>query len=276
MSIHWKNEVSINDEVIDALNDACGPIDKDINLEESTSHWNFENLFHETNRELYPSCKNFYALTFLVKLMHVKVLNCWSVKSFNMLLQLLIDAFPERSIIPKTYYDAKKMIRELGLGYNSNHACKYDCVLFWKENETLDKCPVCDEPRYGLCHGKGKKFPHKLLRHFPLKPRLQRFFMSRYTLIDMRWYKEKRINEDSVLRHPANFEAWKNMDTQFPWFPQDPHNVQLGLATNGFNPFGTMSISFSMWHVVLVPYNMPPWRCMKEMFVNLSLLILGP
>ena len=262
-----QNEVSIDaemvntidDEVIDALNDACGPIDKDINLEESTNtHGNFENLFHEANRELYPGCKKFSALTFLVKLMHVKVLNCWSDKSFDMLLQLLIDAFPEGSIIPKTYYDAKKMLRELGLGYNSIHACKYDCVLFWKENETLDKCPVCDEPRYKLCHGKGKKVPQKVLRHFPLKPRLQRLFMSRHTSIDMRWHKEKRINEDGVLRHPADSEAWKDMDTRFPWFSQDPRNVRLGLATDGFNPFGTMSISYSMWPVVLVPYNMPP------------------
>ena len=66
------------------------------------------------------------------------------------------------------------------------------------------------------------------------------------------------------------------MDTHFPWFSQDPRNVRLGLAKDGFNPFRTMSISYSMWHVVLVPYNMPPRRCMKEMFFNLSLLILGP
>ena len=66
------------------------------------------------------------------------------------------------------------------------------------------------------------------------------------------------------------------MDTRFSWFSQDPHNVRLGLATDGFNPFGTISISYSMRPVVFVSYNMPPWRCMKEMFVNLSLLIPGP
>ena len=66
------------------------------------------------------------------------------------------------------------------------------------------------------------------------------------------------------------------MDTQFPWFSQDSRSVRLGLATDGFNPFRTMSISYRMWHVVFIPYNMPPWRCMKEMFFNLSLLIPGP
>ena len=85
---------TIDDEFIDALNDACGLVDKDINLEETTSQGNFENLFHKANKELYQGCRKFFALTFLVKLMHVKVLNWWSDKSFDMLLKLLIDAFP--------------------------------------------------------------------------------------------------------------------------------------------------------------------------------------
>ncbi|RVW49583.1 hypothetical protein CK203_076745 [Vitis vinifera] len=269
-------DADILNEVVDALNDACGHIDNDINLEESTTHGKFDYLLGEANKELYPGCKKFSALTFLVKLMHIEVLNHWSDKSFDMLLQVLVDAFPKRSNIPKTYYDAKKMLRDLGLGYDSIHACKYDCALFWKENETLDKCPVCDEPRYKFCNGKGKKIPQKVLRHFPLKSRLQRLFMSRHTASDMRWHKEKRISEEGVLRHPADSEAWKDMDTQFPWFSQEPRNVRLGLATDGFNPFGNMSNSYSMWPIVLVPYNMAPWRCMKEMFFMLSLLIPGP
>ena len=28
--------------------------------------------------------------------------------------------------------------------------------------------------------------------------------------------------------------------------------------------------------MVLIPYNLPPWMCMKQTFVMLSLLILGP
>ena len=36
-----------------------------------------------------------------------------------------------------------------------------------------------------------------------------------------------------------------------------------------------MSISYSIWPVVLIPYNLPPWMCMKQTFFMLSLLILG-
>ena len=93
--INWQNDVISNkrvinttdddilNEVIDVLNNACGPIDGDINLEESTTSGNFDNLFGEANKELYPGCKKFHALMFLVKLMHVKVPNHWSEKYFD-------------------------------------------------------------------------------------------------------------------------------------------------------------------------------------------------
>ncbi|KAL6611281.1 hypothetical protein ACP70R_039209 [Stipagrostis hirtigluma subsp. patula] len=48
-----------------------------------------------------------------------------------------------------------------------------------------------------------------------------------------------------------------------------------GLATDGFNPFGIMSSSYSVWPVVVVVYNLPPWRSMKEAFILMPLLILG-
>ncbi|TYJ99703.1 putative transposase [Cucumis melo var. makuwa] len=37
-----------------------------------------------------------------------------------------------------------------------------------------------------------------------------------------------------------------------------------------------MSTSYSMWPVVLLPYNLPPWKCMKETNFFMSLLISGP
>lgn len=155
------------------------------------------------------------------------------------------------------------------------HACKYDCALFWKENANLENCLICKEPRYKLNDGKGKKIPYKILRYFPLTPRLQRLYMSRKTAVDMRWHREKHV-DDGILRHPADSEAWKDFDTQHTVFAQEPRNVRLGLATNGFNLFGNMSNSYSMWPVVVMPYNLPLWMCMKQPFSMMLLLIPGP
>ena len=66
------------------------------------------------------------------------------------------------------------------------------------------------------------------------------------------------------------------LDSQYLEFASDPCNIQLGLAMHDFQPFGLMSSQHSIWPVVLVPYNLPPWLCMKQPYLLLSLLILGP
>ena len=37
-----------------------------------------------------------------------------------------------------------------------------------------------------------------------------------------------------------------------------------------------MSTSYNMWLVILVPYNLPPWRCMKYPHMMMALLIPRP
>ncbi|XP_068498546.1 uncharacterized protein [Phaseolus vulgaris] len=77
------------------------------------------------------------------------------------------------------------------------------------------------------------------------------------------------------MRHPRDSEAWKAFDVLHPEFANDPRNVRLGLASDGFNPFGTVSTSYSIWSVVLIPYNRPPWECMKQTSFILSMIIPG-
>ncbi|GKF30625.1 hypothetical protein Tco_0100423 [Tanacetum coccineum] len=57
---------------------------------------------------------------------------------------------------------------------------------------------------------------------------------------------------------------------------QEPRNVRLGLAADGFNPFGNLSQSYNMWPVILTTYNLPSWLCKKESSLMLALLIPGP
>ncbi|KAH7836189.1 hypothetical protein Vadar_033569 [Vaccinium darrowii] len=118
----------------------------------------------------------------------------------------------------------------------------------------------------------------KLLRdlglgYVPIHACRQYFYKK--TAPDMTWHKNKRV-DDGELRHPADGQEWKDFDERFPDFAADPRNVRLGMATDGFNPFGNMSQSYSMWPVFMVPYNLPPWKCMKEPFCFMSLLIPGP
>ena len=61
------------------------------------------------------------------------------------------------------------------------------------------------------------------------------------------------------MRHPADSEEWKEFDLQYLDFALEPRNVRLGLAIDGFNPFGNMNNNYSMWPVILIPYNLPPF-----------------
>ena len=50
----------------------------------------------------------------------------------------------------------------------------------------------------------------------------------------------------------------------------------MGLASDGFNTFSNMSTAYSVWPVILIPYNLSPWRLIHRSNFLMSLLILGP
>ena len=55
-----------------------------------------------------------------------------------------------------------------------------------------------------------------------------------------------QLNEEGVLRYPADGKVWKDFDTHFPAFASKPRNVQLGLASDSFKPFDNVSLSYGM------------------------------
>ncbi|WVZ49373.1 hypothetical protein U9M48_000740, partial [Paspalum notatum var. saurae] len=232
----------------------------------------FAILLEQMKQELYPGAA-YTRFSFVVKLLHIKSFYRISNVAFTALLKLLSSAFPDCSI-PASYYEAKKLIRALGLGYESIHVCPNNCILFRKNFAKLDECPICKASRWKDTNGE-KRVPHKVLRHFPLIPRLKRFFASKKISEAAQWHKLKRREVKNELNHPADGEAWKDFDRKYGWFANDPRNIRLGLATDGFNPFGNMSSSYSMWPVFLIPYNLPPWECMEQSNFMMSLLIPG-
>nr|GEU35542.1 protein disulfide-isomerase-like [Tanacetum cinerariifolium] len=153
---------------------------------------------------------------------------------------------------PDDFYQSKKMLK-LELSYVKIHACP--CMLFWKEHAEKKKCIVCGHLRFKKGkEGRGKartEVPFKVLRYLPLAPRLQRLFMSNKTAKYMSWHKYDRRPE------------------------AEERNVRLGLSTDGFNPFGHISVPYSCWPVFVTPYNLPPWMCMKEEVLFLTLIIPG-
>jgi hypothetical protein len=182
---------------------------------------------------------------------------------------------PIDNSLPKNYYAAKSLTRKLGLSYQSIHACEKGCVLFRQEHSEALCCPKCGGPRYR--DEQRKMFPLKVLRHFPVTPRLQRMFRSPCLSKLLLWHsknKSDREGGDNLVRHPCDSRAWKHFDENVdPLFKEDPQNVHFALAADGVNPFKQSRSTWSTWPVMLLNYNLPPWLCTKKFFVMLALLI---
>ncbi|CAH9103451.1 unnamed protein product [Cuscuta europaea] len=244
----------------------------------------FYKLMSDLELELYPGCKKFSKLSFLLKLFHIKCLGAISDKSLGMLLELFKEALPPGNTLPDSYYDAQKIIKNLSLESQKIDACPNNCMLFWKEYADAEECVKCNACRWKkrehtsippTSKSKPRKIPYKTMRYFPLIPRLQRIYMSSKTALNMRWHQDERV-DDGVMRHPADSKAWKSFDERYPSFASESRNVRLGLASDGFSPFRNGHITHSTWPVVLIPYNLPPWLCMKQHSLMLSTLIPGP
>jgi hypothetical protein len=224
---------------------------------------------------LYPGCTKFSRFSFVAKLHHLKSLYKISNYAFTAILKILVDAFPEHNTLPKSYTEAKTILKDLGLGYESIHVCYNNCVLFrGEEYGKLDNCPVCKLSRWK--DPERKKIPQKVLRHFPLAPRLKRLFQTKESSEEAQWHKKKRQPSEKEMSHPADGKAWQEFDKEHPMFAKDARNIRLGVATDGFNPFSEKNSKYSMWPVFVIPYNLPPWSCMRESNFMMALLIPGP
>ncbi|XP_028223594.1 uncharacterized protein LOC114405148 [Glycine soja] len=199
---------------------ASQPLNEDeiVNDEPREDHNGFYELLNDGSQTLYEGSK-YTKLEFIIKLYHIKVLCGLSNKAMTMILDLLNDAF-EKAKFPPSIYEAKKIINKLGLNYKKIDACPKHCMLYLGDDEkSLDACKHCGTSRWKP--NKKKKIAAKVLRYFPLKPRLQRLFTCRKTTKDMRWH-VLEDNKDGLLRHPRDGEAWKTFDLIHPEFSSDP------------------------------------------------------
>ncbi|XP_039855268.1 uncharacterized protein LOC120713350 [Panicum virgatum] len=119
----------------------------------------FKIAMREAKRQLYPGCTKFSRFSFVVKLLHMKSLYRISNSAFSAVMKLLTEAFPEWNTLPKSYNEAKSLLKELGLGYESIHVCSNNCALFRKKYAKLDNCHVCGLSRWK--DPERKKIPKK-------------------------------------------------------------------------------------------------------------------
>ena len=124
-------ESNEKDDISDLLRDlACGLDDRgdmedDMSFEAPNQDVaTIRKLVADNSQELYPGCKNYSKLRFLVRLLHIKLLGGWTDRSFDLLIDLPVDPLPKGSALPKNFYEAKKLVKSIGVRYTSIHACE--------------------------------------------------------------------------------------------------------------------------------------------------------
>jgi hypothetical protein len=180
---------------------------------------------------------------------------------------------PMPNSLPSSETTATTMISRLGLKYHAIDACKNGCALFRNENAELQSCPVCNVSRFkrvGM-----SKVPHKVLRHFPIIPRLRRMFSTPHLAALMTWHGQN-VSRDGKMRGPWDSPQWDHIRHRYMEFESDNRNVHLALCADGLNPFGQKRSTHSLCPVLLLNYNIPPWLTIKNFFIMLALLIPGP
>jgi hypothetical protein len=82
-------------------------------------------------------------------------------------------------------------------------------------------------------------------------------------------------NHTGKVECMSDSKAWKHIEILDPEFIAKDKNIRMGLALDGVNPFSNQSLNHSMWPVVLLNYNLPPWLVTKRFFLMLALIIPG-
>jgi hypothetical protein len=55
---------------------------------------------------------------------------------------------PKSHMLPKTMYEAHKLLKALKMLYEQIHACPNRCVLFREEHKEAKYCPKCKASRF--------------------------------------------------------------------------------------------------------------------------------
>jgi hypothetical protein len=71
-----------------------------------------------------------------------------SQEGFDKVLAMVGTLLPMNHVLPKTMYEAHKLLKALKMSYEQIHACPNGCVLFRKEHKEAKYCSKCKASRF--------------------------------------------------------------------------------------------------------------------------------
>ncbi|XP_025980033.1 uncharacterized protein LOC114371726 [Glycine soja] len=162
----------------------------------------YEELQIDSKLPLYLGCTTYTRLSVVLALENLKAIFGWSDKSLTELLVLLKNMLPNENTLPKSHYDAKKILCPVGMEYQKIHACRNDCILYGNEFAEMRNCPTCGVSRYKVNDGENNydvgtnnNHPIKVCWYLLVIPRFKRLLASADESSNHKWHAFGRIND---------------------------------------------------------------------------------
>ncbi|KAL9675020.1 hypothetical protein QQ045_003219 [Rhodiola kirilowii] len=275
------------DMVADLVGPSCIPNNPGGDAEMPINHENpnleanrFYNLLQTSSEPAYDGCTTETQLSINMKLLATKANHGFSEGAFNSICDTMHSLVGGQNRIPTSFRESKRLVSELGMGYQRIDVCISGCMIYYGEDESRLQCRFCSQPRYNPprrveSSSNYKRNARSQMFYLPIIPRLQRLFLTENLASQMSWHAGPRDDVNRMI-HPSDGHSWKHFDLSYPKFDADSRNVRIGLCSDGFSPWGMSSKQYSCWPVMITPYNFPPWMCMKPRHMWLTVLIPGP
>jgi hypothetical protein len=142
--------------------------------EEANIRW-LEHLYTQTSIPVYNGSSVSMISTIVVILNMCTTHGTSNIFQEELLKYLSTCLFSAGNMLLSSFDQAKSTVRKLGLSYNIISCCRKGCILYRNDLELLDTCPKCGTSRY--IEG-SRTINAKVLRHFPLIPRLRKMYRS--------------------------------------------------------------------------------------------------
>ncbi|XP_066385300.1 uncharacterized protein [Miscanthus floridulus] len=225
---------------------------------------------------LYKDCpKHWTALHFNLQMLMLKAHHDWSDTSFNNLLRILANTYPEGNKVPPSTYRAKKLIRSVAMKLKKFYAYPNHCILYWGKYENLQSyshCGVSQHKRNASCRmdadderGPKKKKTSKkstMKKQIPSpKDEEEEGYTQRKSLALLMWYlpvidrlhailgnledaklmswhtSDEHTKDDGKLWHPSNSKQWMRFNAKFWKFGDEARNVRPRQTNNDIDVF---------------------------------------
>jgi Zn ribbon nucleic-acid-binding protein len=108
----------------------------------------YDDLLKKAEKPLHGRTRH-SKLSAIVHLYNLKCLGKVSNTIFSALLEFVNQLLPDDGeALPDNTYQAKKFLRDMGLGHEKIPACRNDCMLFWNDNKHLNSCIKCGQSKW--------------------------------------------------------------------------------------------------------------------------------